>query len=248
MKFSKSHVLFLGVLIALHLLTACSNEEETVPLTGLTSEEAAEQVSSIITSDINGLVQDTDLLINDAESRAPSGRTEACDLSYDTTVVFNYEGPSIQFEYTFSYNYRLNCNQVIPEELIVEFTSTGEYNGPRLNTSGSSTGNVITSINLGSANYELNGMFNRNGVITQKQREMNFFNSESEVVVNNLLVDKTTYEVVSGIVNITASGSSSNGAYQFNANVEFKGGGVAIATIGEDQYEIDINTGDITLL
>lgn len=131
------------ILLLILWIFACSeNEPEVI---GLNNQEAAEDVSSILISDVSGVAGDVRLLSNSAIFNSGAGRTE-CGVLFDTLINLNYEGPNVQFDLEFSYNYGLNCSNNIPEELTLDFSSESNYEGPRLARNGNSSGELTAGV------------------------------------------------------------------------------------------------------
>ncbi len=239
----------LAICLVTSLFFSCKNDDGDVD-TGLSNEEAAEQSASIISSDIDGITRDVDILYQDLDSRsAEDGRIAVCDTGYDTTIVYNYEGANVTFDFSGTYGYSFICSNNIPSELSLDFTSQVEYEGPRVMTSSASEGNLTAgNLILGTA-YDVDGTFVTTGSLIQKQRNQNTFEGSTNVTMTDVMVNKATRQIESGSATLNSTGTSSNGgSYQFTASVEFMGGGVAIVTVNDTQFSIDITTGEVTPL
>lgn len=227
------------------LIISCSEDEPRI--IGLTEEEAAEEVSSLLIGDVNGIAGDIRGLAGAATRKSNAGRTE-CGVLFDTLINYDYAGPNIQFDLEFSYNYGLNCSNNIPEQLTFDFSTASNYDGPRIARTGESSGSATADgLRLLDTQYDLNASFESSSTINQKERDQKTFSGESTVTLTNLLIDKTTFEIQSGEATIISTGTNSdNETYQFNASVTYQGDGVALVMIQERQFSIDLTTGEIT--
>ncbi len=224
-------------------LMACNEDEENITIS---DEAAAEQVSSVITSDVVGLVGDIDYLLVSAE--AQSARVATCGNAYDTTIMFSYEDAFISLGFDASYSYGLNCDGIIPTSLFANFSSSSEYEGSRIITSGNTTG-MLTATGLLASEYTVNGSFTRVGNIEQKRGEQNSFSSTFTVTITDLTIGKELDDVTGGTLSLTVEGESRRGVYSFTSNVMFNDDGEAMVTINNGtQYLVDIESGDITEL
>jgi hypothetical protein len=174
---------------------------------------------------------------------------KTCGVSYDTAFARSYNGPFISYNYDVSYGYTLSCTgSGMPSSLAYTFSSDGQRSTARLSSTGKSTGSLTASgFEVTAKSYALNGSFSRTHTLTQKTGAQKVFNSESEVSLTGLSVNKSTQKIESGSALFTVTGQSSAGSsYEFTASVVFNGNGTATATIKSGVYLINLATGEVT--
>ena len=233
------------------IVVSCSDDDGP-QIIGLTEEEAAEQVSSVLISDVNGVTSDVRALSNSAISQSGAGRAAApaCGVLFDTLINYQFDGANVQFDVSLNYDYGLNCTNNIPDELEFNFGSTSTYEGRRISRTGTASGMVTAGgLRFNDTSYDVDGSLTSNSSVTQKERNQKTFTGESSVTLTDVMVNKATKVIESGAASVTANGASSDGeSYQFTASVEYLGGNVAIVTINEQRFSVDLNTGEVTPL
>jgi hypothetical protein len=247
----KMTVKALVMLIMVGLFTQACNDDDETTSAGITTDEAADEVGLTISTDVADLASDLSVVADDAENgrAASNGRTASCGVQYDTTFTRAYTGVFISYDYVISYGYMLSCTpNNVPSLLEYTFSSDGQRSTARLSSTGESTGSLTASgLEFSENAYTLNGTFGRSHTLSQNAGAQRVFNSESEVSVTDLVVNKATQRIESGSASFTVSGQGSGGAsYSFTATVTFNGNGTATATIQSVVYLIDIATGEVT--
>ena len=238
---------FAMVLTLSLFLQACNddNGSETV----ISTDEAADEISMSLTTDVTDLASDLVVISDDAKNgRNSSGKVAACGVPYDTTFTKSFTGQFISYNYAVSYGYTLSCSNGAPGSLTYIFSSDGERSTARLSSMGESEGTFTAGgFEVSKANYTLNGSFYRIHSLSQKSGAQRIFNSESEGSLTNLLVNKSTKKIEGGSATFSVTGQSSGGStYEFTASVTFNGDGTATATINGVVYLINLTTGEVT--
>ncbi|MEM9339494.1 MAG: hypothetical protein AAGA66_12245 [Bacteroidota bacterium] len=225
------------------VMIACNDNEETPTIS---NDEAVEQVSSVVSSDIVGLTADVNKLVQ--RSTSDVGRVSTCGIAYDTAITYSFSGSLVSLNYEADYDYRLNCSGIIPTDLFTNFSSSSSYEGPRVITQGNSNG-TFTTTGLIAGEYTVDGTFVRVGSLDQKQGAQNSFSSTYTAMLSELTIDKASGDFTGGTLEMSVDGVSNNRNYNFSATVVFNGDGSITATInGDAAYLIDIDSGSFTAM
>jgi hypothetical protein len=156
----------------------------------------------------------------------------SCGVQQDTTIVkSSATGVTPSFNYSYGWNYTLNCNGTVPSQLTFNYTGNGSYNGSMMSADHKSNGQIImTNFTTDSANYALTLAFTRVGTATSKLASKYTFASTLSIQsTNNIEVDKTSGEIVGGAATVTLVSTASNGKkFTYGGILTFQGGKKAI--------------------
>ena len=232
-------------LIALLMLVsfACKDDDEaTVPID---NEEAAEMIATSLSSESGGLtVAVADAASNTTENgggrKATCGYTESMDASRS-----NPTGSSVIYNYTFHYDYALNCTNALPTEMVVNLTYSGSLDAPRISTQNSGTGNLsVKALDYTYENYSITGSYDRTGSFVSKVRDKNTSNSTLDFTLTDVTVDKSTRQITGGTATVTITGSvTGKGTFTFTGSLVFEGDQSATLDLNGTNYSIDLETG-----
>lgn len=231
----------LGLILTSGLLFSCRDEESSI-----TNEEAADLVASSLSVQSSGFTlsasQTAELM---TESNSSNGRVDgSCGFSSDTTLhLTNAQTDSFTYEYELNYGYAFTC---IPPTLTVDFTCEGTFDGTRLSSTNSGSGEWVFTIE-GENDYAINGMYERDGTFQSKVRNKVATNSTITITFTDIIINSNTGEIKSGTAVASISGTvSGKGDFDFTASVEFKGSRSATVTILGEVYNINLTTGTVS--
>lgn len=224
---------FTLLLFSLFVLASCNKEEENLEKS-MEEEEAAEVMESAMTVDAEGLARE-------AEEAALAAQTYAlesyCGLSGDTTFSRNVSNAFITASYSTTWDWQLTCQGPIPSIYFFGRETEGNYETNRMISvdtafSDWSVSNLVT----GNA-YLLSGLYGRSGSQESKIGQQNSFNSNLEVVVTEIAVDKTTFEILSGEGTFVLTGQGSGGTdVTYTGEITFNGGNSVTITLNGQSY------------
>lgn len=246
----------LSLVLGLGLVTiACNDQDEVAPNQeqAITYDEAADEIATTLATDITGLAADLSVLSTDAENArmASDAKMSACGVSYDTTFTRTYNGQYVTSASTVSYQYELSCKSSSggAPALTYSFAAEGNRNSIRLASQGTSDGSLAASgLEASSTVYQLNGLFERTSEVTQKTQEQKTFNSESDVTLTELVINKETLKIESGAAAFSLHGESTGGGtFDYTSSIVFNGDETATITLNSAEvYQVNLATGEVT--
>jgi hypothetical protein len=237
------------ILFSALVLVSCKEDEPEV--VQLSPEESAEIVSSSVTTDIVGVTFDLTRIsgeINTDGGRLDAANSISCGQLLDTAVSVNYESQFVTFNFSASYSVELVCTERgAPTELTASFLSQGNYDGQRVTAEGETGGNLsLTGFGFSNVAYDLSGSMNRDYLIVQKEGEQNGYNSESDIQLQSILIDKENLQIAGGVALYNVSGTRVNGeAFSFTATVTFNGDQTATIVTNNREFVVDLITGQL---
>ena len=221
--------LFLSALLTLSLYS-CGGEV----LQTISESEAAEVIQSAISSETEGI----SMQVEDAAEIAEV-YLDSCGMVYDSTLNKNQTLGIRSFDYTFSWNWQMTCNSLgVPQTFTIGYDADGEYDTPRMSSIDESDGTfLISGLELSAADFIYDGSITREGSQVSKIGNQTSFSSKITFLTKNLTYNKSDEEIASGTVDVTISGTDSNGnSFSYTGDIVFKGGKSAILTIDGTAY------------
>ena len=214
-----------GMALAM-LVMSCKKEEETM----VSEDEAAETVTKSMETDNSGV---NEQLEESAKMAEVALVNPLCSVAQDSTIVKSYSSATRTLDYTFTWGYQVNCTNSIPSNVTFNYSSTGSYTTPRMDSDDSATGEIVlTQLVASETNYKATLDYSRNGSQISKIGNANSFTSTITVNSSNILIDKSTYRVVSGDATLAISGSSTDGtAFSYGGTITFLGNMDATITL-----------------
>ncbi len=198
-----------------------SSTQTTPAVTTVTEADAAELSTDAVVPANGGMVTQVNSSVNIYKKVKL-----ACGETKDSTfTIASLSGASPSYNYTFSWNYVMNCNGIVPDSLTFGFTGAGSYNGPRMSSNDKSTGGfVLKGFSPTTTSYTLNTTYSRVGTAVSKIGRQNTFNTTTTIKSTNLTVDKTSLEITSGTATVSIVAISSSGkTFTFNGTITFLG-------------------------
>ena len=237
------------------LIISCSDdsEPETEPV-ALTSEEVAEIVGGSLAEDAQGLtlqIEEAATLANSAEVQNDGSRvlqTIICDESISESFDRSSQnGAVVGFDFTFSYNYQLTCTPLnLPQQFDFSFEQAGEVDGGRFSSVTTGEGSMLfTGMEITATEYTVAGSYDRQGTHTAKVRNRGIVEFSLELNLEELSLDKGSFEVLSGSGLFSIQGSSPSGAYELNGTLNYLGNQQVEITINDEVFIVDLANGEI---
>ncbi|MDW7690215.1 hypothetical protein R9C00_24375 [Flammeovirgaceae bacterium SG7u.111] len=202
------------------LLFSCS-EDSLDDTMIISEEEAAEVVIQSVEAESGGVV----VQIEDASTMTVEN-IDNCGISMDTVIsASSSTGATIVYEYTLSWDYALTCNNFTPQQFSFNYTGQASYDAPRIASADTRTGALtVEGLSFSSSKLLFNLEFVNQGSQTSKIGNKSSFTSTTTLKSADLAVDKLTYEILSGTVEVTISGATSTGTtFSYSGTLTFLG-------------------------
>ncbi|HEY9045318.1 MAG TPA: hypothetical protein VIN08_05460 [Ohtaekwangia sp.] len=240
--------LFLSLFIG---FIAC-DKDDNEPNNSITSEEAAQIVSTSFASNssgVNFVSGEAAASSSDLAEQNANGRTEACGISKNIDLSgASPDGATIVWSYDFSYKFKLNCNdQQEAANVSIDLSYSGSYDGPKLKTEHSGVSQLtVNGLEKSVENFLLAGSYRRSGSFEQKNEEKKAGNSTIEITLTDIVIDKQTHEIISGTATYKLSGTvASKGDYSYQGTVTFEGQSAATIKVGSDNFSLNLKNGEV---
>jgi hypothetical protein len=237
-----------GLIMTFGLLVgACNDDDEMKSTNKLSSQEQAEMVAASMGK--SGFAASADQSADYADDATASGKVAECGYAAENSVSLS--GTIGQIAYSFAYDYEvaLQCNSSEePQKFTSEFSYEGSFDGPRLSTDHSGSGSlVITGLEEASANYTINGSYDRTGSFESKIENQSSGSYTVDVDADDVTINKSSKVITGGSADASISGvASGKGNYSFDSHIVFKGDGTATIKVSGDTYVMNLATGEVT--
>lgn len=225
-------------------VSACSkNNNDAAVNSSISTDEAATIMANSMASNSGGIVSvSADVTLNaqvTLNANPGCGGTKTYSFSRQSP-----QGASVSYSYAFNYTYTLNCANNMPDNVTTSATSTGSFDGPSLSSTDAGTSTfTVGGIVSSSTAYNLSGQYKRAGSFTQKTGNMNKGSSNVSITLSNLSIPKVGGTITSGSASFTLSGTTNNGAFNFNGTITFNGNNQASLVINGTTYVVNLLTG-----
>ncbi len=234
------------VLIMLLALGACKKNDSVS--VNITTDEAASLMASSLSTNTNGFITaSADIMVN---SQSVYDLNIACGSSKTYTATHqSTAGATPAYNNTFAYTYTLNCNtNNLPDNVTGTAADNGSFDGPNLSSTNAGTATFrVAGLVPTSAAYVVNGEYKRTGTFALKVGSKSTGTTTVDIVISNLVINKTSKVVLSGTATFTVTGSTTNRSnFNYSGNITFTGNGTAAVTISGSVYVIDLITGTVT--
>lgn len=229
-------------------LSSCSKDEVTAGSNGaMSSDEVAEIVSMSLSEDAMGATSVIESSVEASSTASKPSKVMSSDIVYSkdtTTTRTSNPNAIISYSMTTSYEYNFTLDFVgTPKSSVVSYSYSGNFDAPRLSSAHSGSG-VLSLDNLENSVCEVNGSFERTSDVLTKGLHAKESNSNSKLVFQTILVDKSSRKIQSGTAALTISGSVPNkGDFSFSGTVIFEGNNLASLTIEGKKYTINLING-----
>lgn len=227
-------------IITLASVTACKKDSNGSTSATVTEADAVELTTDAIEPATGGMA----IQANSSVTIYASASTKlSCGVSKDTTITgASVAGAVPSYSYSLNWNYQLKCD-ASPQTFSFNFTGSSTYSGLLMSSSDSSTGTFMVSTTPAAANYTVNTSYERKGTQTSKVGQQKGFTSDLKITSGNVLISKTTGEIVSGIGTVSITCSTTGGkSFSFGGTITFKGNKQATVVLNSGvSYSIQWN-------
>lgn len=227
-------------IITLASVTACKKDSNGSTSATVTEADAVELTTDAIEPATGGMA----IQANSSVTIYASASTKlSCGVSKDTTITgVSVAGAVPSYSYSLNWNYQLKCD-ASPQTFSFNFTGSSTYSGLLMSSSDSSTGTFMVSTTPAAANYTVNTSYERKGTQTSKVGQQKGFTSDLKITSGNVLISKTTGEIVSGIGTVSITCSTTGGkSFSFGGTITFKGNKQATVVLNSGvSYSIQWN-------
>ncbi len=239
MKHSKLFILGLFT-ISLFNLSCSSNDDDIDKTSNITEEEAVEIIETSLQKSTVGINDTTEKFSEELTTNITINLE--CGTLYDDTFVTSYDGENVQSSYTVDWSYEMSCNNLnIPQSVVFAFATDGNYSSPRIISTDSSNGNFeMSGLQPTATEMILNGNFYRDGMQILTVINERAVNSNLEVELANITIDKETNSIVSGTGTVVLTGTTQNRNFTFQGSIVFNGNGSATIMLNGNTYEINL--------
>ena len=227
-------------------LVACGDDDDSNDLVTITVDDAAEFIAASMAIGTYGAVENmnhvseqiVDLLnCNESESKT---RTDTETSRFGNVTV----------SFTISESYSLNCsdnNEIITYDFSTDQTTTSDPLDTDHNITGTWT---IDGAEESSTTLNYNGSYTRGGAWTYNNEDDRVDNTTTTFVYNNVKANKDDGVIFEGTSTFTLNGTNTiYEPYNYEGDIIFQANNTCVATFSTgEQYEIDLNTGDVTPL
>jgi hypothetical protein len=159
----------------------------------------------------------------------------SCGTESDTSISgHNAEGAAVTYNYALSWGSLLTCSNMVPTQYQFNFSGKYSYDAPRISSDDSSMAQfTITGLEPASSQYIFNQTYTRDGSQVSKVRNKRSFSSKISIVSSNIVVDKSTQQIVSGTASVSISGAGSDGrSFSYSGTITFLGNKQATLVLG----------------
>lgn len=238
--------LFIAILFITFGLASCSSDDnDTAESTQITEEEAVDVIATSMAKDSNGMSKTMQTSVEMAESEDMFVEEENVACGQTNTEAYSQSNVNgnYSYNYTLNTNYTLSCtNAGFPDYFTYDAALSGVYDTPRMSSDDTSQLSwTVTGLPPSNSSVTFNGDYERNGTQISKVRNMNTFSSTLTYNVQDIVVSKSTYQILSGTASVTFIGISSTGnQYTFSGTITFNGDETATLLINGNSYTINL--------
>lgn len=235
----------LAFLLSLALITSCSDDDDNNSVV-LTVDDAAELVAASMAVATYGAVNNMDYVadqivdILDCDEAESITRTET-ETSNNGEITVNY---------TIFESYSLSCSGG-EETISYTFSADQTTTSDPLDTDQTITGDwVISGAEDVSTELIYNGSYSRVGEWIYNNEDNHIDNTTTSFIYDNVKANKDDGILFEGTSTFLLDGVSTvYEPYNYQGDIVFLADNICIATFSTgEQYEIDLNTGDVTPL
>jgi len=208
-------------IITIACVTACKKDSNSSTSATVTESDALELTTDAIQPSTGGMT----VQANSSVSIYATASTKlSCGVTKDTTIAgASVAGAVPSYNYSLSWNYSLACD-VSPQTFTFNFTGSSNYSGLLMTSSDASTGTFLVSTTPAADSYTVNTSYERKGTQTSKVGQKKGFTSDLKITSTNVLISKSTKEIISGTGTVSITGTTTGGkSFSFGGTITFKG-------------------------
>jgi hypothetical protein len=240
MKHSKLFILGL-LTISLFNMSCSTNDDDIDTTSNLTEAEAVEIIETSLQKSTVGINDNTEKFSEELTTNITINLE--CETLYDDTFVASYDGENVQSSYTVDWSYEMSCNNLdIPQSVAFAFSTDGNYSSPHITSTDSSNGNFeINGLQPTASEMVLNGNFYRNGMQILTVINERAVNSNLEIALTDIIIDKESHSITSGTGTVLLTGTTQNRTFTFEGSIVFNGNGSATILLNGNTYQINLD-------
>jgi len=242
----------LTALLLISVFSACEkdeddNDQETMDdVVVITVDDAAELVAASMAIATYGAVDNMNYVSDQIVDLLDCGESESEERN-DTEVS---DDGSITVTFSISESYSLTCADSL-ETISYDFSGNQSTTSDPLDTEHSIIGSwIITGAEESSATLSYNGSYSRGGAWIYNDEENHIDSTTTSFVYSDVEANKSDNVIFNGTSTYEISGTSTvYEPYNYSGDIVFMANNICVATFSSgEQYEIDLNTGDVTPL
>jgi len=235
----------LTALILSIIFTGCSDDDDNGGLV-ITVDDAAELVAVSMAVNTYGAVGYMDHVSNQIVDSLDCDESESEERSGNESSNLG----DVMVSYTISESYALNCSGG-QETASYTFAADQSTVSNPLNTEHTISGNwTVFGVESSSTELTYNGSYSQGGQWIYNNQDDRTDNTTTTFLYNNVKAGKEDGILFEGTSTFSLSGTSTiYDPYEYEGDIVFQADNICIATFSTgEQYEIDLNTGDVTPL
>lgn len=235
----------LAVVLLSSPFTACKDDKDDDVLI-VTVDDAAEFVAASLALNTYGAVSNMNYVSEQILDLVNCNETD----SETRTGTETSSNGNVTVNYTISESYSLTCLNGL-ESISYNFTSDQNTTSESLDTEHNIVGQwVISGAEAASSVLSYNGGYSRGGVWTYTDEDNHVDNTTTSFVFTNVKANKDDEIIFEGTSTFTMTGTSTiYEPYTYEGEVVFMANNICIMTFSTgEQYEVDLNTGEVTPL
>ena len=234
-------------LVATVVFCALACKKPTLVALNVTVDDAAAILGGSVASNSYGFNN----LSADCNWYAQSALTSnlACGASKtDTFTRKSQPGSAASYLYKLSYTRKLNCNVSSQAD---NFSSTLTFSGNYSTSNVSLSNSGTTALTIGGLTqtatvYAINGEYKTSGTFKIKRDTTNTGTASVDIILKNLVTNKTTQIINSGTGTMILTGSTiKKGDFTYNGSIVFNGNSMATMSINGATYNVNLLTGEV---
>ncbi len=241
-KFSFSKVFISIGLVS--ILTGCSEDE--VDTLVITVDDAAEYVAASMAIATYGALYNMDYVADEVSVLLECNESD----SNERTINESSNIGEITVDITISEDYSLSCSNE-SEIISYNFNADQLTTSERIDSNTEISGNwTVTGVESANNTLTYNGTYSRGGVWIYNLHDNRTDNVTTTFSYEEVKAGKDDNIIFEGTSTFMIDGSSSDSeAFSYEGNIVFLENNIAIATFATgEQYQIDLNNGDVTPL
>lgn len=234
-------------LAAFAMVCAIACKKPTLVALNVTVDDAAAILGGSVASNSYGFNN----LSADCNTYAQSALNSnlACGASKtDTFTRRSQPGTAATYLYKLSYTRKLNCNvSSQPDNFSSTLAFAGNYSTSNVSLSNSGTTTLsIGGLTQAASVYVVNGEYKTSGTFKVKRDTTNTGTASVDIILKNLVINKTTQMINSGTGNMILTGSTiKKGDFTYNGTIIFNGNSMATMSINGAAYNVNLVTGQV---
>ena len=223
-------ILFLFVALA-----SCDRDNDSI-----SEEEAADLIGATLSSDDSGL--GADLIYMAAKAiEEETNYSSDCNYTGDSAFSSSFSGPERSYSFNYTYDWTVTCENFIPVALNFNTTRSGDYDGRFVDHTGNGLGNFVLTDLFSGSELTLNGTYSNTGSSTLTRRgTARTIDSEVEVTLTNVKIEKTSLEINSGAAVVTVLATGEDNSVSYNGSITFLGNGALEVVVNGNVYTFSV--------